>query len=196
MSLAKRLTLPHWVAQFLAERPATLPALEDRVRLVIDLSRENAERQTGGPFGAAVFERDTGAIVAVGVNRVVPDGCSIAHAETMAFVMAQAKLGVFDLGGPGLPVHELVTSAQMCAMCFGATFWAGVRRVICAASTSDVHELTDFDEGPVPADWRQQLEMRGIDVMEGILRDEARAVLAAYQAADGMIYNGRREQLS
>lgn len=169
-----------------------MPTLEERVRLVIDLARENTLRGTGGPFGAAIFERDSGKLIAVGVNRVVPDQCSIAHAEMMAFAMAQQELGVFDLGGPGLPAHELVTSAQMCVMCYGATFWSGVRRVVCAAATEDVHELTDFDEGPVPADWRRQLEQRGIEVVEGMLRQEAREVLRAYQAANGMIYNARR----
>ena len=62
----------------------------------------------------------------------------------------------------------------------------------CAAETEDVHELTDCDEGPVPADWRRQLEQRGIEVVEGMLRQEAREVLRAYQAANGMIYNARR----
>lgn len=171
-----------------------MPTLEERVRFVIDLAKENTKRATGGPFGAAIFEQDSGKLIGIGVNRVVPDQCSIAHAEMMAFAMAQQKLGVFDLGGPGLPAHELVTSAQMCIMCYGATFWSGVRRVVCAASTDDVHELTGFDEGPVPVDWRQQLEKRGIEVREGILRDEARAVLRAYQAANGTIYNGRRER--
>lgn len=192
MLLFKKLTLPDWIQQLLAERNLIMPTLEERVRLVIDLARENTQRGTGGPFGAAIFERDSGKLVAVGVNRVVPDQCSIAHAEMMAFAMAQQELGVFDLGGPGLPAHELVTSAQMCVMCYGATFWSGVRRVVCAASTDDVHELTNFDEGPVPADWRQQLEQRGIEVLEGVLREEARAVLQVYQAADGEIYNARR----
>ena len=117
MQLSKRLTLPDWVPQLLAERTTVMPTLEERVRLVIDLARENTLRGTGGPFGAAIFERDSGKLIAVGVNRVVPDQCSIAHAEMMAFAMAQQELGVFDLGGPGLPAHELVTSAQMCVMC-------------------------------------------------------------------------------
>lgn len=194
--LMKRLTLPDWIPQFLTERPAVIPSLEARVRLAIELSRENTIRGTGGPFGAAIFERDSGRLVAVGVNRVVPDGCSLAHAETVAIAMAQEKLGSFDLGNPSFPAHELVTSTQMCVMCYGAVFWSGVRRVVCAASTSDVHELTSFDEGPVPSDWRQQLESRGIEVQEGILRDKARAVLAAYQAANGPIYNSQWERSS
>jgi tRNA(Arg) A34 adenosine deaminase TadA len=36
------------------------PTDEERMRLAIDLSRENVERGTGGPFGAAVFEAGPG----------------------------------------------------------------------------------------------------------------------------------------
>jgi len=169
----------------------TMPVLEDRVRFVINLSQTNVENQTGGPFGAAIFERDSGRLVSVGVNQVVASGCSVAHAEMIAFMMAQVTLGTFDLGGGNLPAHELVTSAQMCAMCMGATPWSGVRRVVIAAKSEDVEELTDFDEGPRMADWRQQLEARGIEVIEGLLRDEARLVLAGYASSEGVIYNGR-----
>src|SRR5690606_12471313 len=116
------------------------------------------------PFGAAGFERDSGKLVAVGVNRVVPCRASVAHAEMMAFTLAQEAVGRFDLAAPGLPAHELVTSAQMCAMCYGATLWSGVRRVVYAATASDVEELAGFDEGPLPADWQGQLRARGIDV--------------------------------
>ncbi|HET9275082.1 MAG TPA: hypothetical protein VFN96_03320, partial [Gemmatimonadales bacterium] len=62
-------TLPAWVERFV-DRRASYPAAEDRMRLAIGLSRENVVRKTGGPFAAAVFERDTGRLVSVGVNSV------------------------------------------------------------------------------------------------------------------------------
>src|SRR4051812_38051358 len=43
----------------------------ERMRVAIAVSRENVERGTGGPFGAAIFERDSGRLVAVGMNSVV-----------------------------------------------------------------------------------------------------------------------------
>ena len=66
---------------------------EDRMRLAIRLASENVARGTGGPFGAAVIERDTGRVVSVGVNVVVPSGCSLAHAEAMALALAQQAAG-------------------------------------------------------------------------------------------------------
>ncbi|MES2206060.1 MAG: hypothetical protein V4525_04595 [Pseudomonadota bacterium] len=62
-------------------------------------------------------------------------------------------------------------------MYFGATPWSGVRRVVIAANSEDVEELTDFDEGPMIKNWHQQLEERGIEVIEGLLRKDARSVL-------------------
>jgi len=45
------------------------------------------------------FERDSGRLVVIGVNRVVPFQCSSAHAEVVAISLAQKLLGVYDLGG-------------------------------------------------------------------------------------------------
>ena len=39
---------------------------EEKMRLTVRLSRENVERGTGGPFGAAILEAATGRLVAVG----------------------------------------------------------------------------------------------------------------------------------
>jgi len=147
--------------------------------LAIALARENARRGSGGPFGAAVFERDTGRLVAVGVNAVVASGLSLAHAEMLALSFAQRARGRFDLGGRSSPAHELVTSSEPCAMCFGAIPWSGVRRLVCGARASDA-EAIGFDEGPKPARWVHALERRGISVVRDVQRAESRAVLREY----------------
>jgi tRNA(Arg) A34 adenosine deaminase TadA len=159
------------------------------MRLAIELARQNSRRRTGGPFGAAIFETQTGRLVAVGVNLVVPLNNSVLHAEMVAFMMAEARLGSYSLSGPDLPPHELVTSCDPCAMCLGATLWAGVRRVICGATRDDAGEIR-FDEGPVfPESWRY-LAARGIEVVREVLRADAREVLADYARQHGTIYNG------
>ena len=48
----------------------------------------------------------------------------------------------------------------------------------------------DFDEGPVFPESYEYLEDRGIEIVRGVLRDEARAVLELYRAKNGKIYNG------
>ncbi len=159
--------------------------------LAIELSARNVSEGTGGPFGAAIFESDSGRLVSVGVNAVVPNTCSHAHAEMMAIARGQAILGVYDLGGPGLPEHELVTSCQPCAMCFGAIPWSGIRRLICAASDEEARAI-GFDEGPLVEDWVDALQQRGIEVVTGLMREQAAAVLRQYGSSGGEIYNSRR----
>jgi tRNA(Arg) A34 adenosine deaminase TadA len=103
--------------------------------------------------------------------------------------MAQHRVGSFTLAAAGLPVHELFTSCEPCAMCLGATLWSGVRRVLCGATRDDAM-LLRFDEGPVfAASWRY-LKRRGIDVRHGVLREEAVAVFDEYRKSAGTIYNG------
>lgn len=180
---------PHWVHEHLLGLPPSVRGDDERMRLVVELARLNVARGTGGPFGAAVFESD-GRLVAVGVNVVVPDSCSFAHAEMTALGAAQRRLSTYDLGASGLPAHELVTSTEPCAMCMGAVPWSGVHRLVCGARDEDARAI-GFDEGPKNPEWVAELRARGIDVVRDVLREEASGVLAAYAAGGGEIYNSR-----
>ncbi|HMQ55109.1 MAG TPA: nucleoside deaminase, partial [Anaerolineae bacterium] len=168
-----------------------LPSLEARMAAVLAFARHNFQQQTGGPFAAGVFERDSGRLIVIGVNRVVPTHCSSAHAEVMALSLAQQLLGSYDLGGPGLPTHQLVVNWRPCAMCYGATLWSGVRSVVIAGSGPELEEITGFDEGPVHPDWRRQWEKRGLEVVSDVLRAEALAVYREYAASQPFVYNSR-----
>lgn len=187
------LSLPPWVEGEVAKAPDVLPSHEERMRFVLHLTERNVREKTGGPFGAAVFERESGRLVAAGVNVVVSQQCSAAHAEMMALMLAQRKLGTHDLGGEGMPEYQLVTSGKMCSMCMGQVCWSGVTEVISSARPSDVESITGFDEGPTPPDYDQQLERRGISVINDLLRKEGCAVLELYVATGGVIYNATRE---
>ena len=179
---------PEWVRETIAWDTA-YHTDEERMRLAIAVSRENVERETGGPFGAAIFESESGRLVAVGMNSVVRlNNCTL-HGEMVAFMMAQAQLGSFTLNAPQLPAHELVTSCEPCAMCLGATLWSGVRRVVYGATREDAARL-QFDEGPVFPESYRYLEERGITIVRNVLREEAVAVLERYREKSGMIYNG------
>ena len=183
---ALRLTLPEWVDE-LVDWARPYPDDESRMRLAIALAAENV-RRGGGPFGAAIVEETSGRLISVGVNRVVPENNSMLHAEVLAFMMAQRRVGSYTLGAPGLPAHTLVSSCEPCAMCLGATLWSGVRRLVCGATRDDAMRAR-FDEGPVFPESYRYLEDRGIAIVRGVLREEARAVLERY-AATGEIYNG------
>jgi tRNA(Arg) A34 adenosine deaminase TadA len=137
-----------------------------------------------------VFDAQNHTLVAPGVNMVISQGCSIAHAEILALALAQRRLRSHDLGAPGVPACELITSAAPCAMCLGAIPWSGVRRVVCGAREEDVRAV-GFDEGDKPAHWPRALERRGIAVVEDVRRSEAKAVLQEYVRGGGLVYNGR-----
>ena len=184
------LGLPGWVEELLADEDRAYPTVEERMDLAVSLARENVRRGTGGPFGAAVFERATGRLLAPGVNLVVGSGCSVFHAEMVAIMVAQKRLGNFDLGDPESPAHELVTSTEPCAMCLGAVPWSGVRGLVCGARDEDARAV-GFDEGAKMDLWVPALERRGIGVTRDVLRDEAAAVLREYAASGGEIYNSR-----
>lgn len=187
-----QLSLPDWIATAIETPHPCFPTLEERMDFVIRLAERNIHHG-GGPFGAAVFEIESGRLVAPGVNVVVQENCSLAHAEALALMVAQQVRRSFDLGAPDQPALELVTSAQPCIQCYGNLWWSGISRVVIGATKDDVEELTGFQEGPLPENWEERFEhrppLKPIHVVQGVLRNRARAVLEAYGRIGGQIYN-------
>lgn len=185
------LSLPEW-AHGVVDPARAYPGDEAKVALAIELSRLNIEACSGGPFGAVVFDAADDRIVAIGVNRVLPQHCSVAHAETMACMLAQQQLGRArlnrDLDDNVVGRYVLATSAQPCCQCYGATVWAGIDRLLIGARSEDVEALTEFDEGPLPADWIAELARRGIEVVRDLHRDDAREVLRRYGQSGARSY--------
>ncbi|MEX0329989.1 MAG: nucleoside deaminase [Puniceicoccaceae bacterium] len=187
LHLSVHLTLPDWIREYNSLLDEPFNSDEDKMDLAIRLASRNVREGTGGPFGAAIFETDSGRVISVGVNRVVPLNNSTAHAEMMAFMLAQKRLRSFRLDATR---HHFVlaTSAQPCAMCYGACPWAGIDRLIIGARREDVESLTEFDEGPMPRDWIEGLNRRGIHVTQDVLRKEACSVFRDYQRSRGETY--------
>ena len=181
-----RVDCPAWTAD-VVDWERTYADDRERMALAVRLAAENVDRGSGGPFGAAIFER-SGRLVSIGVNSVVRLANCTLHAEMVAFMLAQRRVGSFTLAAPDLPEHELFTSCEPCAMCLGATLWSGVTRVVHAAFGEDAREL-GFDEGPVFEESHEYLRRRGIRLEKGPLREEARQVLGRYQSLAGPVYN-------
>lgn len=187
-SRALEISLPAWVDE-VVDWDRRYEDDSARMRLVIALSRENVVRRTGGPFAAAVFESESGALVGVGVNCVERLGNAVLHGEIVAIMFAQHHLGSFTLGGADAPARELVSSCEPCAMCLGATLWSGVHRLAFAAGREDATALA-FEEGPVFPESYAYLERCGLRIDRGLLRAEAAEVLRLYRDMGGLIYNG------
>jgi tRNA(Arg) A34 adenosine deaminase TadA len=177
---------PEWIDEVVDWR-SSYPTDEAKMRLAIELARQNVARGTGGPFGAAIFERESGALVSVGMNSVVRLHNSTLHAEMLAIMLAEERIGSYSLHGAAVE-HALVSSCDPCAMCLGAMLWSGVRRIVTGADRADASAL-DFDEGPVFPESYAYLESRGITIVRGVLRHEARDVLELYRRKGGVIYN-------
>ncbi|HEX5035911.1 MAG TPA: nucleoside deaminase [bacterium] len=181
--------LPDWI-----QRSVEYAALQhydtdnERLMFAIELSRLNIQNDTGGPFGAAVFHRETGKLLGIGVNRVIAAGDPTAHAEVLALRLASRIASNYSLREAGTNAG-LYASAEPCGMCATAALWAGVSAIIYGASTADV-EAIGFDEGLKPKDWEKGLLRRGVTVQGGLFKDEAAAVLKDYKARGGAIYNG------
>ena len=187
-----KLKLPNWVDSFLKTKKNIINGSEEQIRFVLKLTERNIREKTGGPFGAAIFEITSGELVSIGVNVVVDQNCSAAHAEMMALMLAQKKVQHYDLGSKKLPGYRLVTSGRMCAMCLGNVCWSGIKEVFSSAEPEDVESITGFDEGPTPPDYNNQLEKRGIRIVTKNLREEGKSVLKLYVDQGGQIYNATR----
>lgn len=180
--------LPAWLSQLPdLERPRSNDA--EKMRLAIELARENVVRGSGGPFGAAVFRGGESRPVAVGVNCVVAGHNSMLHAEMLALMLAEQAAGTHTLNRADLPSHELFASCAPCAMCLGGILWSGVRRLVIAADRADAMGI-GFDEGPVFPESYRYLADRGIEIVRDVLADEAREVLQLYSTRGGPLYNG------
>ena len=97
------------------------------MREAIAASRE-ARARGDMPFGA-VLVKDGQALLTAMNNQNTARDCT-GHAETVLVREAQRKLGESALQGA-----TVYASGEPCAMCAGAMFWAGISRVVYAASS-------------------------------------------------------------
>ena len=137
------ITLPSWITGFVKEhldRVNFFDFPEKRMHLVSQLAMQNVVRRTGGPFAAAVFD-ETFKLVSVGVNVVLEEHASMAHAEIMAISLAQKRLKIHSL-----PACILTTNVQPCVMCSGAIFWAELHTVEWGAGSKEAEKI-GFEEG-------------------------------------------------
>lgn len=185
------LQLPAWVPTLNLGEDQIYNSLEERMELVLRLADCNIVSGSGGPFAAAIFTMDSGRLFSIGVNIVQTAQCSLAHAEIMALALAHQRTGNWDLSHTSIPPLQLVSSAEPCAMCYGAIPWSGVRSLVYGARCADT-ERFGFDEGEKPANWMISLQNRGIQVFSDVLRDEAIQLFKHYQQREGRIYNPSR----
>lgn len=113
-----------------------LPSDEEWLRRAIQTANEAVEAGSA-PFAGLVVHN--GELMGVGLNRVRQDCDPTAHAEVVAIRNACRHLASTTLHG-----STLYASGEPCSMCMVSAAWAGVRRVVFAAS-AEVAAAAGFD---------------------------------------------------
>ena len=146
---------------------------EALLRRAIALSvQSHAEGQH--PFGALLADAE-GAVLMESLNGFLPSHDGTAHAERLLATRACVELTPEVRAGA-----TLYTSAEPCAMCAGAIYWAGIGRVVFGLSESRMKAMI----GPHPENLTMDLPcrevfaagQRAVAVVGPLLEDEAAAV--------------------
>ena len=107
------------------------------------LARE-AREEGNAAFGAILVGSD-GRVLAEAKNTATTEGDMTGHAETNLVRAASRSLDAETFAS-----STLYSSAEPCAMCSGAIFWAGVGRVVYGLGAYRIYEMfPPDDENPV-----------------------------------------------
>lgn len=141
-----------------------------------------AERSRAGgdhPFGSVLADKD-GTILREQGNGYTAEGHDrTAHAEKLLASWAAKNLSLEELQG-----CTLYTSAEPCAMCSGAIYWAGIGRVVFGQTERDLKAQTGaHEENPtldLPCHIVFEAGQRPTEVVGPLLADEAAKLQADY----------------
>ncbi len=154
--------------------PPTAAAVDEGyLRRSFEVARRALEHGNH-PFGAILVGPDGDVLLEV-ENGYLPDRDMTAHAERVLATRASREHGPAFLAR-----CTLYSSAEPCAMCAGAAYWAGIGRVVYALSERRLKEITgSHPENPtldLPCRAVLAAGQRKVEVEGPLLEDEAAAV--------------------
>lgn len=149
------------------QEAALLPSDERHMRRALEAARRTL--LAGGPPVGACIVRD-GQPIATAGNEVIAALDVTAHAEIAAIRAACRSTRSIDLSG-----CELFTTVEPCPMCLAACHYAGIGRIVFAATLADFAAITGREL--CGASWPPP-PMRG-----GCLREESLALLQSWAPA-------------
>jgi tRNA(Arg) A34 adenosine deaminase TadA len=125
------------------------------------------------PFGAVLVSGD-GQVLLEAENGYMPSHDGTAHAERLLATMACTTIDAQTLRGA-----TIYSSAEPCAMCAGAIYWAGIGRLVYGLSEHRLRALTgDHPENPtldLPCREVFASGQRPVEIVGPLLEDEAAA---------------------
>ena len=152
------------------DRPLHQLNHEAFLRRSFDVARQ-ARSHGNHPFGAILVDA-AGKILIETENGFMPERDMTGHAERLLATQASRQLGSRALAG-----CTLYTSAEPCAMCAGAVYWAGIGRVVYGLSEHRLKAMTgDHPENPsldLPCRTVFAAGQRKVEVIGPLLEDEA-----------------------
>jgi tRNA(Arg) A34 adenosine deaminase TadA len=135
---------------------------------------QRARTHGNHPFGA-VLVGPSGQVMIESENGFMPDRDMTGHAERLLATQASKQFGSKILAG-----CTLYTSAEPCAMCAGAIYWAGIGRVVYGMTERHLKTITgDHPENPtldLPCRVVFAAGQRPVEVIGPLLEDEAAAL--------------------
>lgn len=150
------------------------------LRLAIGESRK--AREAGNHPFACILVGPDGTVLMTQHNAFMPDHDMTGHAERVLMTRASTTLQ-----------HELLkdctiyTSAEPCAMCAGAIYWTGLKRVVFGLTERALKEITgNHPENPtldLPCEVVFAAGQRKVEVIGPMLEDEAAAVHEGFWSA-------------
>ena len=161
------------------------PAMLDHETLLrLAIAESLKARQAGNHPFASILVGPDGTVLMTQHNAYLPDHDMTGHAERVLMTRASTTL-------PAALLREctIYTSAEPCAMCAGAIYWTGLKRVVYGLTERDLKKITgNHPENPtldlpcrtVFAHGQHQVVVKG-----PLLEEEASAIQAGYWAADG-----------
>ena len=145
------------------------------LRRAFDVARR-AQARGNHPFGA-ILVGPNGDVLIESENGYLPDRDMTAHAERL-LATAACRSYPQEL----LRQATLYASAEPCAMCAGAAYWAGIGRVVYGLSEARLKAITgDHPENPtldLPCRTVFAAGQRPVEVIGPLLEDEAAALHA------------------
>ena len=101
-----------------------------RMKALADYTAASLETAHPSPFGCAIYDGQTGALIAQATDTVMEQGDPTNHAEINAIRAAARKWNRLSLRG-----CTLYSTCEPCPMCMSACIWAEVDAVVYGAST-------------------------------------------------------------
>lgn len=148
---------------------------EDFLRRSFDVARRAVARGNH-PFGAILVDENRNVLIET-ENGYLPARDRTGHAERLLATEACTTLGADVLRNA-----TLYSSAEPCAMCAGAIYWAGIGRVVYGLSEHRLRTITgNHPENPtldLPCRQVFNSGQRSTEVIGPLLEDEAEALHA------------------